>query len=96
MDVPVDRGLLILEAVPGGPADRAGVRGGDRIVRFGRYNIPLDGDILVALDGQPMRTSRDLTLYLDTQAEIGQEVALTIIRDGEEQVIEATLAERPQ
>jgi len=96
MDVPVDKGLLVLEVVPSGPADTAGIRGGDRIVRFGRYNIPLDGDILVALDGQPLQTSRDLTLYLDTQAQIDQTVMLTIIRDGEEQVIEATLQERPQ
>jgi S1-C subfamily serine protease len=95
MDVPVEKGLLILETVDGGPADQAGIVGGDRLVRFGRYNIPLDGDILVAIDGQPLNTSSALTLYLDTQAEIGQTVSLTVLRDGEEITVDVVLGERP-
>jgi len=96
MDVPVERGLLVLEAVSGGPAAQAGVLGGDRIVRFGRVSFPLDGDILTAIDEQVLQTGRDLTMYLDTRAEIGQKVQLTIIRDGQEMRLEATLGERPQ
>lgn len=95
MDVPVDQGLLIIEVTPGGPADRAGIRGGDRVVRFGRFNIPLGGDILVAIDGEAIQTSRDLNLYLDTQAQVGQTVQVTVIRGGEEQNFDVTLAERP-
>ena len=96
VDVAVDRGLLILEAVPGGPADQAGVQGGDREVQIGRFSLPVGGDILVAIDEQQLQTSRDLTMYLDTQTEVGQRVKLTLIRTGEEVVIEATLGERPQ
>ena len=96
VDIAVDNGLLILEAVTGGPADQAGVRGGDRIVRFGRYNLPVGGDVLTAIDGQALQTSRDLTMYLDTQTEIGQTVKLTIVREGQEMTLEATLGERPQ
>jgi S1-C subfamily serine protease len=96
MDVPVDKGLLILEVVPGGPADQAGIQGGDRIVRFGRYNLPMGGDVLTSIDDQPLLTTRDLTLYLDTQADVGQTVKLTIVRDGEEQMLDVMLGERPQ
>jgi S1-C subfamily serine protease len=96
VDLAVDNGLLILETVPGGPAAQAGVEGGDRLVRFGRYNLPVGGDILTAIDGQLLQTSRDLTMYLDTQTEVGQAVELTIVRDGQEMTIEATLGERPQ
>jgi S1-C subfamily serine protease len=96
VDISADKGLLILEAVLGGPAAQAGVRGGDRIVRFGRYNLPVGGDILIAIDEQPLQTSRDLTMYLDTQTEIGQTVKLSIVREGQEMTIEAKLGERPQ
>jgi len=95
MEVPVDQGLLIIEVVPGGPADRAGLRGGDRVVRFGRFNIPLGGDILISIGGQSIQTSRDLNLYLDTQTQVGQTVQVTVIRDGKEQTSDVTLVERP-
>ena len=95
MNLSVDKGLLVLEVVPGGPADQAGIVGGDRVVRFGRFNIPLDGDVLVSIDGQPLTSSQDLTMYLDTQTEVGQQVSVTVVRDGEEQVFEVTLGERP-
>jgi S1-C subfamily serine protease len=96
VDVAVERGLLILRAVPGGPADHAGVRGGDRVVQLGRFRLPVGGDILLAIDEQQLRSSRELIRYLDTQTEVGQRVKLTLIRDGEQLVIEATLGERPQ
>jgi S1-C subfamily serine protease len=96
VDVSVDQGLMIVEVVSGGPAAQAGVQGGDRVMRFGRYNIPVGGDILVSIDAQPLLTSRDLTLYLDTQTEVGQTVTLTVVRDGQEQTIEVTLGMRPQ
>ena len=96
VEVAVDRGLLILTAVPDGPADQAGVQGGDRVVQFGRFRLPVGGDVLVAIDEQQLQTSRDLTLYLDTETEVGQRVKLTLVRNGEQVVIEATLGERPQ
>jgi S1-C subfamily serine protease len=96
VDIAVERGLLILDAVPGGPADQAGVRGGDRVVQLGRFRLPVGGDILLAIDEQQLRSSRELIRYLDTQTEVGQRVKLTLIRDGEQLVIEATLGERPQ
>jgi S1-C subfamily serine protease len=96
VDVAVDRGLLILSAAQGGPADQAGVQGGDRVVQIGRFRLPVGGDVLVAIDEQPLQTNRDLTMYLDTETEVGQRVKLTLVRDGEQVVIEATLGERPQ
>jgi len=95
MTIPVDQGLLIIDVDRGGPAQQAGLQGGDRIVRFGRYNIPLGGDILISIDDKPIQTSRDLNLYLDTQAQVGQTVQVTVIRDGQEQTFSVTLAERP-
>jgi S1-C subfamily serine protease len=96
VEVAVERGLLILNVVSGSPADQAGVQGGNRTMQFGRFRLPVGGDILIAIDGQQLQTSRDLTMYLDTQTEIGQRVKLTLVRDAEELAIEAILGERPQ
>lgn len=96
VDINVDRGLLILTTVPDGPADQAGVQGGDRVIQVGEFDVPIGGDVLIAIDGQPLLSTRELTLYLDTRTEVGQQVTLTLIRNGDEVVIDAILGERPQ
>jgi S1-C subfamily serine protease len=96
MNVPVEEGLLVLEVVDGGPADKAGMRGGSRVVRFGNVRVPLDGDIIVAIDGQPVESFQALTVYLEMQTVVGQAVEVTVLRDGQERTLQLTLAERPQ
>jgi len=95
MNIPVDAGLLVLGVTRGGPADVAGIRGGDRIVRMGRYQVPVGGDVIVAVDGQPVATMQTWTIYLETQKTIGDTVQLTILREGQEQVIPVILEEQP-
>ena len=95
MDVPVDTGLLVLEVTRGGPAEVAGIRGGDRYVRMGRYQVPVGGDIIIAIDGQPVADMETWTIYLETQKTIGETVQITILRDGREQVIPVILEEQP-
>ncbi|HOU13046.1 MAG TPA: trypsin-like peptidase domain-containing protein [Anaerolineae bacterium] len=95
MNIPVDAGLLVLEVTRGGPADVAGIRGGDRVVRMGRYQVPVGGDVIVAIDGQPVADMKTWTIYLETQKTIGDTVQVTILRDGREQVIPVVLAEQP-
>ena len=93
--VPVDSGVLVLEAVSGGPADKAGIRGGSREVRIGNYQVPVEGDIIVAIDGQALASSQDLTVYLETETTVGKAVELGIVRNGEEQVVQVVLGEQP-
>lgn len=93
--VPVDSGVLVLEAVAGGPADKAGIRGGSREVRIGNYQVPVDGDIIVAINGQALASSQDLTVYLETETTVGDTVELSIVRNGEEQVVQVVLGEQP-
>jgi S1-C subfamily serine protease len=95
MNVPVDAGLLVIEAVEDGPADKAGMRGGSRVVRIGGYQIPLDGDIIIAIDGEPVNDFQELTVYLETETTVGDTVDVTIIRDGEELTVPVALGERP-
>ncbi len=96
MDIPVDEGLILLEMVPGGPAARAGLRGPDRMVIVGNVRVPVGMDIMVAINGHPVTSFRDLTVYLETETQVGDTVEVTIIRDGKRQNVQVTLAERPR
>jgi S1-C subfamily serine protease len=94
--VPTDSGILVIDAVQGGPAARAGIQGGSRWVRVGRYQVPVGGDIITAVDGRPTDDLQALTVYLETEKTIGDEVELTILRGEQQLVIPVTLAEQPQ
>ncbi len=96
MDVPVDEGLLVIRVAPGSAADRANIRGGDQIVRIGNLRIPLGGDIITAIDGEPMTDSKEFVVYLETETQVGDGVDVTIVRDGNELSTRATLTARPQ
>ena len=96
MEVPVEHGVLIIDVVPGGPAARAGLRGTQREVRYENLIVPVGGDIITAINDHPIETERDLIVYLETRTEVGQTVEVTIIRDGQERTLPATLGELPQ
>jgi S1-C subfamily serine protease len=96
IDVPVEEGVLIVEITPGSPADEVGLRGGREQVRLGRTILLVGGDILTAIDGQPIATDRDLIRFLDTQTLVGQTIQVTLWRGGQELTIPVTLTERPR
>ncbi|MFZ5484535.1 MAG: S1C family serine protease [Pseudomonadota bacterium] len=79
-------GVVILRVSPGSAAEAAGLRGA-RVTQAGGI---LPGDILVALDGQPVRSVRDLLARLDDHR-IGDRVQVTVLRDGQEAVLQVTL-----
>jgi S1-C subfamily serine protease len=81
--------------VPGGPADHAGLHGSDRHVTIGDERARLGGDVIVALDGQPVKGFDDLVTALDRKTEVGQTVSLTVLNHGQEHVVKVTLAARP-
>jgi len=79
-------GVLILGVVPDGPAAKAGMRP-TRRVQGGRIVL---GDVIVAIDGQPVRSVNDLLAALE-RYQVGTRVQVTLLRDGGEVVIEAVL-----
>ncbi len=96
LNLPVDRGVLIIEATSGQPAAQAGLRGGQRRVQVGNYVVPVGGDILTAIDGNRIREMEDMVKYLETKTQIGQSVSLTIMRGGKEQTVQARVGEQPR
>ena len=89
------RGALVIEVVPGGPAEQAGLQGSDRQVTIDGQERQVGGDVVVALDGQPVKTFDDLVAYLVQSTEVGQKATLTVLRDGRERQVEVTIAARP-
>ncbi len=96
MPVPVEEGLLVLSVVRGGPAERAGIRGGNQVARIGGYRVPIGGDIITAINGYPVPSLRELNVYLDTRTRVGDTVEVTLFRNGREMKVAVTLAERPR
>jgi S1-C subfamily serine protease len=94
--VSVDSGLLVLDVTAAGPADKSGVQGGSRWARIGRYRLAVGGDIITAIDGQPINDLQALTVYLESERAIGDTVQLSVVRDGQERQISLTLAEQPR
>jgi S1-C subfamily serine protease len=58
-------------------------------------SVVVGGDIIIAIDEEDLRTFDDLVAYLVSDTEIGQDVILTIIRDGKEIQVPLTLGKRP-
>jgi S1-C subfamily serine protease len=54
------------------------------------------GDILTAIDGQPIATTRDLLRFLDTQTQIGQTIEVQLWREGQTLTLQVTLEEQPR
>jgi S1-C subfamily serine protease len=96
MAVPVEEGVLIIEVSPTGPAAAAGLRGGRERVRFGGAILTIGGDILTAINGEPIANDQELLQYLDTQTEVGDTIQVTLWREGQELTVGVTLDERPR
>lgn len=91
-----ESGLLMVEVVPGGPTAAAGIIGGDRQVNIGNTQVLVGGDIITAIDGNPVSTVQDLTIYMEDETQVGDQVQLAIVRGGQESTVKVTLGERPQ
>src|ERR1700720_2489294 len=71
-----DYGLLIVQVVPGGAADRAGLHGGTERAYLGNTPIMLGGDLIVAIDGQDVQDQQDLSQVMNNHR-AGDTVRLT-------------------
>ena len=96
LDLPVERGVLVGESIRDGPSAQAGLRGGQRQVLVEGFVEPIiaGGDIITAINDTGVRSMDDLITYLESTM-VGQEVELTILRDGDEQRLTVKLDERP-
>ncbi|MGC2306996.1 MAG: trypsin-like peptidase domain-containing protein, partial [Nitrososphaeraceae archaeon] len=89
------KGILVVDITADSPADKAGIRGGDVLTTVDGQDIRLGGDIIVAVDNQSVRAMEDLLSYLEEQKAVGDNIELSVIRDGKNQHIDMILTARP-
>jgi S1-C subfamily serine protease len=87
-------GGLLAEVVPGGPAEKAGLQGGDKKLRFQAGEYSTGGDVILQVDGHDVVTPNDLARLIASKKP-GETVTLTILRDGDKKQVEVTLGKRP-
>jgi S1-C subfamily serine protease len=93
-DLPVDHGAWVQEVTQGGPADRAGLRGGRDQQRFQDRAYVVGGDVIVAIEGRQVREENDVASAL-VRFSPGDELTLEVVRDGDRRTIRVKLGERP-
>ena len=90
----VTEGVYVVDTVTGAPAAEV-LQGASDVTIVNGQQIPVGGDVIVAINGQSVDSRENLLSYLFTQTQPGETVQLTIIRDGERRTVEVTLGERP-
>jgi len=95
MGVDVTYGLLIVGVVSGGPADKAGLRGGTKNALIAGSWITIGGDIVTAIDGIRITNMDDLISYLEEHTSPGQTVSMTIVRNRQAMTVQVELGTRP-
>ncbi|MCO6450934.1 MAG: trypsin-like peptidase domain-containing protein [Caldilineales bacterium] len=95
MDLPVDRGLVIIDVVSDAPAAKSGLKA-SHTVRHNNMRLPLGGDVITAINGQSVNSFQDLTVYLETHTKAGDQVTVSVIRDGKEKQVDVTVGEQPR
>jgi 2-alkenal reductase len=95
MNLPVNKGAYIADITKGGPAEKAGLHGSDKRVKVNRREIEIGGDVIVAIDNQPIESFDDLLVYVAMQTKPQQDIKLTVLRDGKTKELTLTLGIRP-
>ncbi len=90
LHLPVSEGLLIERVTPGGPAEHAGLRGGDRQAVLGMRRILLGGDVVTGIDGRPITGQMDLNLALNRKRP-GDVVKVEYYHGGQKMTAQVTL-----
>jgi S1-C subfamily serine protease len=92
MGLPVDYGLLIVQVIPGGSADQAGLRGGTERAYLGNIPIMLGGDLIIAIDGEKVEDEQTLAQMMNNHR-AGDTVKVTIYRNKKKIDVSVALGE---
>ena len=93
--LPADYGILIERVLPGGAAERAGLKGGSQRAYMGNTPVMLGGDLIVGIDGQEITTPQDMSGALNSHR-AGDTVTLTIYRGRRRMDVKVTLSDAKQ
>ncbi len=92
MGLAADYGVLIQKVIPGGAAEKAGLRGGNQQAYVGNTPIMLGGDLIVAIDGQQITDPQDISSVMDKH-QAGDTISITILRGQRQMTLKLILDE---
>jgi len=97
MDLPEEtRGALVVNVAKGGPAEKAGLRGSEKTVKKDGQELQIGGDVIVSINGQPVKDMDDLITYLVQETRPGETVELGLLRaGGRRETVKVVLGTRP-
>ena len=87
-------GAYVTSVTPGGPGEKAGLIPGTKDVGLQRGLLG-GGDLIIAMDGQPIKSFDELIRYLINNKAPGDTIVLTIVRDGKQMDVTLKLTKRP-
>lgn len=95
LKLPVTKGLLLVQLDTNGPLEQAGAQGAQQETILGNQRVYLGGDILLAVDGNETSTMDNLDTWLEDHHKVGDEVTVTLLRNGKQSNVTLALAEEP-
>ena len=90
------KGFLVVSVIEGSPAETAGLLGVTETEERDGREFALDGDIILAIDGETVRKISDILVHLQREKSVGDEMVLSVNRNGEMLELTMILEERPQ
>jgi S1-C subfamily serine protease len=94
LKLPESQGVLVNEVVKGGPADEAGLKGGDTSATIEGASFRLGGDVITEVDGKKIEGMEEVINAVNADSP-GDQMELTVDRDGKSKTITVTLGVRP-
>jgi len=91
----IERGAMIAEVVKGGPADKAGLKGGSQKVQVGNMVVVVGGDVVVKADQQEVKTNDELIRYI-REKKPGDSIVFQLFRKGKAEDVRVVLGEKPR
>jgi len=95
INLPVDEGVIVQSVVKDGPADKAGIEAGGTSATINGEEVRLGGDIITEVDGKKLKSMEQLVEIIQGHKP-GDELELTIVRDGDEKTANVTLGNQPE
>jgi S1-C subfamily serine protease len=89
------RGFLVMDIITGSPAEKAGIQRGNEDTVIDGIPMKLGGDVIIAVDNNTVRKIDDILAYVEMKKSVGDNLKLTILREGQTMEVIATLAARP-
>lgn len=94
VNLPVDEGVIVQSVTKGGPADEAGIEGGDTSATINGAEVILGGDVITEIDGEKIAEMNEVIEIVNSKKP-GEEVEVTYVRNGDTKTTTVTLGDRP-